>query len=70
MRASSARALLKAIGASGTIPLARVPGNDTVWTHRILDAGAYGIIVPMIDSREQAEQAVKPAQEAFSAIKR
>ena len=57
----TAQAMFMAIGANGTIPLARVPWNDTVWIHRILDAGAYGIIVPMINSREQAEQAVKSA---------
>ncbi len=58
----TAQSLFVAIGANGTIPIARVPWNDTISIHRILDAGAYGIVVPMINSAEQAEQAVKAAK--------
>lgn len=57
----TAQAMFMAIGQNGTIPIARVPWNDLVWIHRILDAGAYGIVVPMINTPEQAEQAVKAA---------
>ncbi len=42
----------------GAAPMARVPWNDTVWIQRTLDAGAFGLVVPMINSRADAEQAV------------
>jgi 4-hydroxy-2-oxoheptanedioate aldolase len=58
----TAQSLFIAIGANGTIPIARVPWNDTISIHRILDAGAYGIVVPMVNSAEQAEKAVKAAK--------
>ena len=37
--------------------LVRVPTNDPMWTGKVLDAGAHGVIVPMVNSREEAELA-------------
>jgi 4-hydroxy-2-oxoheptanedioate aldolase len=48
----------RAIQLGGAVPLARVPWNDTVWIQRTLDAGALGLVVPMINSAEDARQAV------------
>jgi len=42
----------------GAAPLARVPWNDTVWIQRTLDAGALGLVVPMVNSAEDARAAV------------
>lgn len=42
----------------GAVPLARVPWNDTVWIQRTLDAGAFGLVVPMVNSARDAEEAV------------
>ena len=39
--------------------LARVPALDAVWIKKSLDFGASGIIVPNIDTAEQARQAVR-----------
>src|SRR5258705_6145670 len=41
------------IAASGCIPLARVPWNTGENLKRVLDTGAYGIVVPMVNSRAQ-----------------
>ncbi len=38
--------------------LLRVPGNDQIWIKKGLDTGADGIMIPMINSREEAELAV------------
>ncbi len=38
-------------------PLARVPGNDPVYVKRALDTGVLGIMVPHVDSREEAKLA-------------
>jgi 4-hydroxy-2-oxoheptanedioate aldolase len=42
----------------GAVPMARVPWNDTVWIQRTLDAGALGLVVPMVNSAEDARQVV------------
>ena len=51
--------LLQAIGASDATPLARVPWNDPAHIMRVLDAGAYGIICPMINTKAEAEALVR-----------
>jgi 2-dehydro-3-deoxyglucarate aldolase len=40
------------------IPLVRLSGKDPNQTKRVLDAGAYGIITPMINTAEEAEMMV------------
>jgi 4-hydroxy-2-oxoheptanedioate aldolase len=42
-----------------TIPMARVAWNDSMLMKRLLDAGAMGLVVPMVNSAEEAEKAVK-----------
>ena len=49
--------LFIAIGANGTMPLARIPENDTAVIKRTLDAGAYGVVVPMVCTAEEAKRA-------------
>jgi 4-hydroxy-2-oxoheptanedioate aldolase len=39
-------------------PLVRVPHNSVEWFKWALDAGAWGIIVPMVNTAEEAQQAV------------
>src|SRR6476619_2312075 len=39
-------------------PLVRIPTNTVEWFKWALDAGAWGVIVPMVNTREEAEQAV------------
>ncbi|KAB2851759.1 MAG: 2,4-dihydroxyhept-2-ene-1,7-dioic acid aldolase [Hyphomicrobiaceae bacterium] len=51
--------LLQAIGASDATPMARVPWNDPASIMRVLDAGAYGIICPMINTKAEAEAFVR-----------
>ncbi len=48
-----------AIGRSGTAPMVRIPWNSPENFKRVLDAGAWGIVVPMVNSREEAERAVE-----------
>ncbi|MEJ2287678.1 MAG: aldolase/citrate lyase family protein [Deinococcales bacterium] len=50
--------LLRAIEVAGAVPLARAPWNDASTLMRILDAGALGVIVPMIGGGEDARTAV------------
>lgn len=48
----------QALNGSGTIPIVRVPWNDFVTIKRVLDAGAYGILIPYVNTRKEAETAV------------
>jgi len=50
--------MLQAISTTPVIPLARVPWNDPGRLMKILDAGVYGVICPMISTRAQAEALV------------
>ncbi len=50
--------MLQAISTTPVIPLARVPWNDPARLMKILDAGVYGVICPMINTRAAAEALV------------
>ncbi len=50
------------IAAQGCVPLARVPWNTGENIKRVLDTGAYGIVVPMVNSRAEAEAVVAAAR--------
>lgn len=52
-------AMFQAMRASGKVLMARVPWLDPAWIMKVLDAGAYGIICPMINTRAQAEEFVR-----------
>jgi 2-keto-3-deoxy-L-rhamnonate aldolase RhmA len=43
-------------------PIVRVPWNDQVLIKKTLDVGAQGLIVPWVNSRAQAEAAVRAAK--------
>ena len=51
--------MLQAISTTNTVPMVRVPWNDPIELKRTLDAGAYGVVIPMVKSREDAEKAVR-----------
>ena len=51
--------LLQAISTTDVTPLARVPWNEPGIIMKLLDAGAYGIICPMINTRAQCEAFVR-----------
>lgn len=45
-------------GKAELTPMVRVPWNDAGIIMRVLDAGAYGVICPMVNTRAQCEQFV------------
>ena len=48
-----------AAAGTGAVPFVRVPWNDQVWIKRILDAGAYGLMIPYVNTKEEAIRAVQ-----------
>tara|TARA_B100000427_G_scaffold89862_1_gene74159 strand:- start:3011 stop:3802 length:792 start_codon:yes stop_codon:yes gene_type:complete len=51
--------MLQSISTTETTPLARVNWNEPGQIMKILDAGCYGVICPMISNKEQAEKFVQ-----------
>ncbi len=56
--------LVASIADAGTAcaPLVRVPHNTVEWFKWVLDAGAWGVVVPMVNTVEEAQQAVSWAK--------
>ncbi|MCX5715527.1 MAG: aldolase/citrate lyase family protein [Candidatus Omnitrophica bacterium] len=54
-----AQQLIQTIELSGNTPLVRVGVNDPLIIKRVMDAGAHGVIVPMVNSKEDAIRAVE-----------
>jgi 4-hydroxy-2-oxoheptanedioate aldolase len=57
--ADSLPALLQSMRAVGRIPLARVRWNDPGQIMRALDAGACGVVVPMVNTPDDAKAAAQ-----------
>lgn len=54
--------LLRAARSAGLVPLARVTQNQYPYIARILDIGAMGIMVPRVDTAEEARHVVRCAK--------
>jgi 4-hydroxy-2-oxoheptanedioate aldolase len=50
--------MLPAISTTETTPIVRVAGNDPKDIMKVLDAGAMGVIVPLVNNRAEAEAAI------------
>src|SRR5271154_958627 len=50
--------MFASIADAGCVALARVPANRHDHIKRVLDNGAHGVVVPMVNSRAEAEAAV------------
>ena len=51
--------LIRIIDLSGVVPFVRMSSNNPVQIARIMDAGAHGVIVPMVNTRHEAQKAVE-----------
>jgi 4-hydroxy-2-oxoheptanedioate aldolase len=54
----SLAAQLHAMSATPAVGVVRVPWNDHVYLKRVLDVGAEGVLIPSIDTAEEARAAV------------
>jgi len=55
-------AQIQAMKGEKAVPFVRAPWNDLVIIKRILDAGAYGLVVPYVSTKQEAEAAVRAAK--------
>ena len=53
-----AQQLIQIIELSRVVPLVRIGNNDPYLIKRVMDAGAHGVIVPMVNTKADAENAV------------
>ncbi len=53
-----ATTMLQAISTTAVVPMTRVPSNDPGFIMKMLDAGSYGVICPMIQNPDDAEKLV------------
>ena len=54
----SVSVMLQALSSTPATPIVRVPANVPMYIQRVLDLGAYGVIVPQVDTRAAAEAVV------------
>jgi 4-hydroxy-2-oxoheptanedioate aldolase len=52
-------AMLQAMARTPPVPIVRVPANEWGIIGRVLDAGAFGVIIPMVNSPAEAQRAVE-----------
>ena len=58
---TEAQQMIQVINLAGCVPLVRVGDNDPLIIKKVMDSGAQGVVVPMINSREEAQRAVESA---------
>ncbi len=50
--------MMQGLNGSETLPMVRVSWNDIVLIKRALDIGAYGVVIPWVNTKKEAESAV------------
>ena len=54
--------LIRAANVTGVCPVVRVPRGSDIWIDQALDVGAGAVMIPQIDTAEQARAAVSAAK--------
>ena len=54
--------MIQAMSYSKTVPIVRVQSNDLGLINKALDIGAQAVVVPLVNTREDAERAVKASR--------
>lgn len=62
-------AMIQAMSYSQTVPVVRVPSNELGIINKALDFGAHAVVVPLVNSREDAEKAVRSSRYAPRGIR-
>ncbi|MHC8865854.1 HpcH/HpaI aldolase family protein [Arenicellales bacterium IMCC57338] len=56
---AEAENLIRIIDLKGVVPLVRLSSNNSEQIKRVMDAGAHGVIVPMVKSEAEVKRAVR-----------
>lgn len=60
--AETTEALIQAISYSTTVPIVRVMSNDLGLINKGLDIGGYGVIIPLVNTKDEAEKVIRAAK--------
>ena len=60
----SVSVMMQALSSTPATPVVRVPANVPMYIQRVLDLGAYGIIVPLVNTRADAQAVVSSVRYA------
>lgn len=60
---------LQVIGASNSHPVVRLPIGETYMIKQVLDAGAQNLLIPMVESGEQARELVRATRYAPNGVR-
>ena len=69
LEAETTQAMIQGTSYSSTVPIVRVVSNDLGCINKGLDIGGYGVIVPLVNSREDAIKAVRASKYAPEGIR-
>ncbi len=61
--------MVQALRGTGATPVVRAPANDGPWLGKALDAGAEAVIVPMVNSAEEALRAAAACRYAPEGVR-
>jgi len=61
--------MMQAMNGSNCVPIVRPQWNDPVIIKRVLDIGAYGVLIPWVNSKEEAEATVRACRYPSSGIR-
>lgn len=65
----SIQIMMQVMEGFNVVPLVRVAWNDAVLIKKALDIGAYGVLIPWVNNREEARQAVRACRYAPKGIR-
>jgi 2-keto-3-deoxy-L-rhamnonate aldolase RhmA len=69
LEAETTQAMIQAISYSPTVPMVRVVSNDLGLINKALDIGAYSVIVPLVNTMDDAAKAVRASKYAPEGIR-
>jgi 4-hydroxy-2-oxoheptanedioate aldolase len=69
LEAETTQAMIQGISYSPTVPIVRVVANELGFINKGLDIGAYGVIVPLVNTRDDAAKAVRASKYAPEGIR-
>jgi len=60
--AESTQGMIQAVSYSSTVPIVRVMANELGLINKGLDVGGYGVIIPLVNTKDEAENAVRASK--------
>ena len=69
LNTETVQSMIQAMSGTDTVPFVRVAWNDPVLIKRALDVGAYGLVIPWVNTRDEAAKAVRACKYPTAGIR-